>query len=151
MENGKKIPIVNKLKCSILVLSMFFCGCGYHDQIPSRPVEISGKHNTFKVEARRISLFKKEKVKAMQICEPPDNTASPSINKMKIYWWIVAEQPVDAESLEITAGVVPDGFVQKIPSDGKVFVPVPGKRYRIGVEMDYPLAPHWMGIDWIAE
>lgn len=141
--------ISDSLICSLLFFSVFFCGCGYHDQIPSHAVEISNKNNTFKVEARSISLFEKEKLKAVQISEIPNNTINSSNHE--IYWWIVAEQPVDTESLEITAGIVPDGFVQKIPADDIFFLPIPGKKYRVDVQMDYRLSPPWMGIDWTAK
>ena len=150
---GQKMTYVRRLSLtySLLLAIMTFCGCGYRDQIPSRLVKIEDKPNTFKVYAIRISLFERERIKAIQICEPPSNATSSSWDKMRVYWRVIAEKPIDTEGFEITAGIVPKGFTQEIPPHSEGFVPVRGKKYLIAVKMAYPLAPPWTGTDWVAK
>lgn len=136
----------------VLLLTGFMLGgCGYSDKEPSYLVE-TGRPNVFRMEVIQPWGFlpiDRERVKAVMVYEP--NEFISSWDKVKVYWRIVTEKPVDAEKFEVTVGVIPNGFIQEIPPSGQMFVPTSGKKYEIAVKIAHVGGMPWIETPWVAK
>jgi hypothetical protein len=119
----------NYITISILLIWLLpLCGCvGYPDKEPSYLQQVDGKPNSFRMYVIQpfVLIHGRERIKAIQVYQPDESIHD--WDEVKVYWRIIAEEPVKAEGFQITVGEVPDGFIQAIPSPENMFQPIPGK------------------------
>jgi hypothetical protein len=107
------------------------------------PQKLTNMPNTFRPEL--LSLWG-EKVIKVEVWKTKEDGSGPST----LVWQINANEDIPARGFAVTAGEVPDGFVQVTPSSSEVFSVEPGKEYAIVIYTNRSCC-HSMGTYWIAE
>lgn len=128
------------LVCLFAAFSITLSGCIVGDRITS-PLKVSGKPNTFKHNLRSLN----EKVLMVEVLH-----FNRPLRSNTLVWKIEAKREIPAWGFAVTAGQVPDGFEQIIPTPPKKFQPLPGEEYTIFIGTK-PSSVHAFPTLWTAE
>jgi hypothetical protein len=123
-------------------------GCGVFEKKPVQLEQKEDRPNTFRLVRPKslIPFGEKDYIVGLSVFQivpaEPEGT--------KVYWRLNAPRPVRAQGFEVVIGEVPDGFEQLIPTQGKVFTPVPGLEYYLAVAVKRDSETKWETLSWVA-
>jgi len=124
---------------ALVFLPLIFTMEGCIGDVVSIPKKVDGMPNTFRATVRTVG----ERVLGVTVYDYASEEPA-------VAWHIDAVADISARGFRVSAGIVPPGFTQTIPSPPTKFQPVSGREYGILIRTN-ARSIHTGPANWVAE